>query len=472
MNSKPINILDKITIATRENDCISEGYYNLEKHFLVASFEAFENGTSIFYAKFKNQSDRCKIVCRSQNGILFDFETVPEEKIYVEFIKTSGRFDIEIMPLCFGPFNLPDEMLLIKKLPKVSIITPTYNAERFIENNIKSVQNQTYPNVEHVIHDGGSTDGTLEILKKYNGKIIWKYQKNRGQSDNLNEAVNLISGDFVGVLDADDEYLTDAAEWCVKNMLKNPDAAVVYGDEHCINDKGEIVSEYYPKEYSIDKLLSCSLVPPAQAAFIRTKYFDKIGKYMSKIVQDCPDFEYFLRIGLSGGHMQKCPGFVCNYRWHSGSKGCQIPAICRYIDAKLKIFLVLSKNNWPTEISISKESALSGILAWGALTFVWNKAFLRGWFMLMQAVAIAPNLQKNERLNEIFGIFTTYSKFWNWVYRKFREHKYGWENKRFSCIKNFILILFLESAKLVFFIMSAFAKPFVILKLKSLNRNE
>ncbi|MCK4664382.1 MAG: glycosyltransferase [Bacteroidales bacterium] len=88
---------------------------------------------------------------------------------------------------------------------KISIITPTFNAEKYLEDTIKSVQMQEYTNVEHIVVDGGSTDSTIEILKKYS-HLKWVSEKDNGQSDAMNKGFALSSGDIIGYLNADDYY--------------------------------------------------------------------------------------------------------------------------------------------------------------------------------------------------------------------------------------------------------------------------
>ena len=89
-------------------------------------------------------------------------------------------------------------------LPLVSVVTPSYNKGRFIEETILSVKNQTYPRIEHIVVDGGSTDGTLDILKKYGDSLIWISEPDKGQSDAINKGWRMSKGDILAYLNADD----------------------------------------------------------------------------------------------------------------------------------------------------------------------------------------------------------------------------------------------------------------------------
>ncbi len=106
----------------------------------------------------------------------------------------------------------------------VSIITPSFNQAQFIEQTIKSVQNQDYKNIEHIIIDGGSTDGTIDILKKYSG-IKWISEKDNGQSDAINKGFSTANGEILAWLNSDDYYdeniITKVVEYFSKIIIAN-----------------------------------------------------------------------------------------------------------------------------------------------------------------------------------------------------------------------------------------------------------
>jgi glycosyltransferase involved in cell wall biosynthesis len=96
------------------------------------------------------------------------------------------------------------------EFPKISIITPSYNSGQFIEDTIRSVLDQNYPDLEYLVIDGGSTDQTLDILKKYEGSLTWVSEKDHGQSHAINKGLLLATGDVIAYLNSDDMYVRGA----------------------------------------------------------------------------------------------------------------------------------------------------------------------------------------------------------------------------------------------------------------------
>ena len=117
--------------------------------------------------------------------------------------------------------------------PKISIVTPVFNARPFIEAAIKSVQNQNYPNLEYIIIDGGSTDGTVEIIKKYAKYLTyWVSEADKGQTEALNKGFKRATGVLYGWLNADEEYLPGVLKCVAKIYMASADLELIYGDRY------------------------------------------------------------------------------------------------------------------------------------------------------------------------------------------------------------------------------------------------
>lgn len=153
--------------------------------------------------------------------------------------------------------------------PLVSILTPSFNQGRWLGDNIASVANQTYPCVEHVVVDGGSTDESVTVLESASPRVRWVSEPDRGQSDAINKAFRLSRGEIIGWLNSDDAYFTsDAIDVAVREFERNPDAAVVYGHAALVNAEGLILHTLWVPPFSPRILrLRNFIVQPA--AFIR-----------------------------------------------------------------------------------------------------------------------------------------------------------------------------------------------------------
>jgi len=183
------------------------------------------------------------------------------------------------------------------KKPLVSVVTPSYNQGHFIEENILSVKSQDYPHIEHIIIDGGSTDGTVEILKQYEGtyNLRWISEPDEGHADAVNKGFRMAKGEIIGWLNSDDVYFDcGTISAVVEAFQKHPEADIIYGDCAYIWEDGTILRVQRVPSFRYSRLLrGCFLEQPG--VFLRRHVIEK--HKLDVRLKVAIDYEYWLRIG-------------------------------------------------------------------------------------------------------------------------------------------------------------------------------
>lgn len=163
----------------------------------------------------------------------------------------------------------------------VSIITATWNSAQTLPNCLSSVLHQNYPNREHLIIDGGSTDGTLNIINKYKNQISYfKSEPDRGIYDALNKGIRIATGDVVGFLHADDFYPTDDVLSIIASAFEDPSVDAIYGDLDYVSqiDPSNVIRHWQSKPFD-SSLLSCGWMPAHPTLYVRKEWYSRIGEF-------------------------------------------------------------------------------------------------------------------------------------------------------------------------------------------------
>lgn len=211
--------------------------------------------------------------------------------------------------------------------PKVSIVTACYNAEAFIEETLRSVEEQVYPELEHIIVDGGSEDGTLEILRRHEDAypMRWISEPDENQYDAINKGLRMAEGEVVAYQNADDRYAhPHVVERVVRELAAHPEADLVYGNWEAMDEWGDPIPKvriHYrmPKAFSRFHLIYIGNCIPPHSTFLRREVLDDVG-YIDPRYNVSGDWDWFIRMALAEKTFHYMPETLSYFRYRHDQK--------------------------------------------------------------------------------------------------------------------------------------------------------
>ena len=179
---------------------------------------------------------------------------------------------------------------------KVTIVTVVYNNDKYINGAIESVISQNYPSIEYIVIDGGSTDNTLEVIRKHSGSItVFLSERDDGVYDALNKAISLASGDVIAILHSDDIFCDQYVVTDMVNKMVSTEAELCFSDMLLVNSDSDKVLRYYMASYFNPWLFRIGWMPPHPTCFIKKSLFDEFGVY-SLDYKVAGDFDFLVRM--------------------------------------------------------------------------------------------------------------------------------------------------------------------------------
>ncbi len=204
--------------------------------------------------------------------------------------------------------------------PLVSIITPSFNQARYLEATIQSVLEQDYPRIEYIIVDGGSSDGSVDVIKKYAGRLAWWVsEQDKGQTDAINKGFNRANGEILAWLNSDDTYNPGAVSAAVKYLTENPDVAMVYADCNYINEQGAVIGKFNSAQTDHRRLREGYVHIPQQTMFFRANYWKELGP-LDPSFYFAMDYDLWTRITSRAPIKYLAGQTWANFRIHTSGK--------------------------------------------------------------------------------------------------------------------------------------------------------
>ncbi len=218
----------------------------------------------------------------------------------------------------------------MKYTPRISIITPSFNQASFIGEALESVRLQNNDNCEHLVIDGMSTDGTIDLLRdqtrnREQRNMFWISERDRGQSEALNKGFRRANGEIIGWLNSDDRYRAKCFEHVVQAFEDNPDVDIIYGDYLMVDEVGKVLKIRREIEFNAFILLYHHILYiPTTATFFRRRIFEE-GNWLDETLQYAMDLEFFIRLAERGYRFKHIPQLLADFRMQPNSKTCRSP---------------------------------------------------------------------------------------------------------------------------------------------------
>ena len=203
-------------------------------------------------------------------------------------------------------------------LPLVSIVTPSFNQGPFLEETIRSVLAQDYPNIEYIIIDGASTDGSLEIIRRHEDDLAcWTSERDNGQTSAIRKGFHRATGSIFAWLNSDDLLAPSAVRIAVDLLRRQPDVGVVYGDRLHIDAKGNVIGiNRMPAFY--EAMFPRNITLPQETVFFRRNVYEQVGG-LDETLRFSLDFDLWVRFEAVTS-FRHVPAFLGSFREHATSK--------------------------------------------------------------------------------------------------------------------------------------------------------
>lgn len=238
----------------------------------------------------------------------------------MKLIDTERRLDLAKKSETTKDRNLRESSELGRSCPRVTIVTPSFNQARFLEQTILSVIGQDYPNIEYIIIDGGSTDGSVDIILRHADSLAyWESKPDKGQTHAINKGWRRATGEYLWWLNSDDALPENAIRTAVDFLMSHPEVDLVYGDQYLIDEEGKMLRRHNYRDFDFNAFILYWHDISQAGALARRRVLDRIG-FLDEGKHFLMDRDYWLRLALAGGKIAHLAEPMAYFRVYPMSK--------------------------------------------------------------------------------------------------------------------------------------------------------
>lgn len=272
--------------------------------------------------------------------------------------------------------------------PLVSVVIPAYNYAHYLDEAIRSVLEQDYPNLELIVLDDGSKDGTQKVLERYGDRFYWETQENMGEAATLTKGWRMARGEILAKLSADDVLLPGAASAAVRAFESNPHAVLAYPSFDMVGPDSRRIRRVDGLHLSYRDMVVKIMNPVGPGAFFKRNAYEVTGPWDSTLRLTL-DYDFWLRLGLQGT-FSKIPEVTALFRVHQASQ-----SFAKTDEARSEEFIRVISNYFdrqqvPEEILVARNEALSNAYIFSARSHLRSRRYTKGVKRLFRGFYLHP----------------------------------------------------------------------------------
>jgi len=253
----------------------------------------------------------------------------------------------------------PDPKPSSSMLPRITVVTPSFNQGQFLEETIRSVVEQDYPNLEYMVVDGGSTDNSLEIIRKYEKRLAyWTSGPDRGQADAINKGWKRATGEILAYINSDDTFAPGALRLVAEIFARAPALGLIYSRCRVIDERSAVIRERSVRSASLAEILCWSPSIPQPTMFVRRAAVEAVG-FLNADLHYTMDYDLAIRVGLKY-RMHFIPQVLANMRDHPAAKTAIAPL--KHVEEGIVVVHAFFAQDLPAEIAALKNQTLAALL--------------------------------------------------------------------------------------------------------------